>query len=367
MLNLFAWGQAIEAAPMASNALLNKLGIDNPVILAPMAGGPGTPELVAAVSNAGGLGSLGAAYMSPDQIKEAVLRIRALTSKPFAVNLFAGGYQPAGAVDAAPMLELLAQVHETLELPPPVLPQLPPDPFPSQLEAVLEVRPAAFTFTFGIPSPDSMARVRAKDITIMGTATTVQEARMLEEAGVDAVVVQGAEAGAHRGTFAGPFEASMVPTLDLLRQAVGAISLPVIASGGLMDGRDIAQAMALGASAAQLGTAFLPCPECGASAAYKQAVLSATGDNTVLTRAYSGRPARGLRNEFISRLEGRENVILPYPLQNALTRPMRTAAGLQGKAGFLSLWAGTGVSRARVLPAGDLVGILVEEMSSVRH
>jgi nitronate monooxygenase len=347
---------------MAKSGLLKRLGIEHPVILAPMGGGPSTPELVAAVSNAGGLGSLGAAYLTPDQIAEAVRRIRALTDKPFNVNLFAGGYETARHVDPGPMLALLAEIHEALGLPAPALPAPPPDPFPEQFEAVLEARPPVFSFTFGIPRREAMARLRARGIASSGTATTVEEARMLAEAGVDAIIAQGAAAGAHRGTFAGPFEAAMVPTLDLVRGILDAVPVAVIAAGGLMDGRDIAAAMRLGASAAALGTAFLTCPESGAPEAHKRAILAARKDTTVITRAFSGRPARGLANAFIARLEGKEDTILPYPLQNALTRAMRAAAARRGDDTFLSLWAGQGVARARALPAGELVGRLVEEM-----
>lgn len=200
---------------------------------------------------------------------------------------------------------------------------------------------------------------------VLGTATTVEEGYRLVEAGVDGIVAQGAEAGGHRGTFGAAFETSMVPMLHLVAGIVAALSVPavpVIGSGGIMDGRDITAAMKRGASAVQIGTAFLTCPESGASAAYKRALLDARTDTTVVTRVFSGRPARGLRNAFIARLEGKENVILPYPLQNALTRPMRTVAARKGESGFLSLWAGQGVARARALPAGKLVRRLVEEM-----
>ncbi len=349
---------------MPASGLLQRLGVEYPVFLAPLGGGPSTPELVAAVSNAGGLGFLGAPYMTPDQIAEAIGRIRALTNKPFGVNLFAGGYEPAVRADAGPMLSLLSEIHRDLGLPPPAVPELPPDPFPQQLEVVLDVRPAAFSFTFGIPGPDALARLKGRGIAVLGTATTVQEARMLADAGADAVVAQGAEAGGHRGTFAGPFEAGMIPTLQLVEAAVRSMPLPVVASGGIMDGRDIRAALRAGAAAAQLGTAFLVCPESGASEAYKKAILSAGGDRTVLTRAFSGRPARGLSNAFVARLAEKEGAILPYPLQNALTRQMRMAAAKKGDSEFLSLWAGQGVARARALPAAELVRRLVEEMGS---
>ena len=349
---------------MARSGFLRRFGVELPVVQAPMGGGPSTPDLVAAVSNAGGLGSLGAPYLTPTQILEAIRKIRALTDRPFAVNLFAGAYQTTNAVDPASMLALLGEAHAALGLPPPVLPVLPPDPFEAQLAAVLEARPPIFSFTFGIPTPQDIARLRAHDIGIVGTATTVEEARLLQAAGVDGILAQGADAGAHRGTFLGRFEHAMVPTLDLVRGIVQAMSLPVVASGGLMDGTDIAAALEAGAGAAALGTAFLACPESGASDAYKRAVLSARADTTVITRAFSGRPARGLANAFVERMRMHDAAILPYPLQNALTRAMRGAAAQRGDAGYLSLWAGTGVARTRALPAGELVRRLAAELAA---
>ena len=283
---------------MNNTAFLNKLGIENPIIQAPMAGGTTTPELVAAVSNAGGLGSLGAAYLKPAEIIAAIERIRALTCKPFNVNLFAGGYETLadrGAdFDPEPMVEILAQIHSQLGLPAPALPTAQPCPFPEQLNAVLEARPPVFSFTFGIPSGADLSRVRTCGIITLGTATTVEEARLLAFAGVDGIVAQGSEAGAHRGTFAGDFATSMIPTLQLVREIADCLSapgvsggVPVVASGGIMDGRDIAQALSAGASAAQLGTAFLCSPESGTSIAHKQAIQAAKQDTTVITRAFS--------------------------------------------------------------------------------
>lgn len=342
--------------------LLARLGIQHPIVQGPMGGGPSTPELVAAVSNSGGLGSLGAAYLTPDQITDAIRRIRSLTSRPFNVNLFAGGWSTDQTFDPGPMLEILGEIHQKLGIPAPQAPQPMPDPLPAQLEAVLDARPPIFSFTFGIPDRDAIARLKSRGIAILGTATTVDEARALKAAGVDAIVAQGTEAGAHRGTFLGSFESSMVPTLDLVRASTAAVKLPVIATGGLMDGRDIVAALEAGASAAQLGTAFLVSPESGASGVHKRAILSAKQDTTAVTRAFSGRPARGIRNAFMASVDGRE-LILPYPLQNALTRPMRTAAAQQGLLDYLSLWAGQGLARARATPAGDLVARLVEEMA----
>jgi nitronate monooxygenase len=352
---------------MPKNELLDRLEIEHPIILAPMGGGPSTPELVAAVSNSGGLGSLAAAYLTPEQILAETRRIRELTDKPFQVNLFAGAWETQSQGDAGRMLSILSEIHQQLGLPAPVAPNLPPDPFPAQFEAVLQARPAVFSFTFGIPSQDAIAQLKARGIVVLGTATTVDEARMLEAAGVDAVIAQGAEAGAHRGTFSGPFEKAMVPILDLVRGIRSAVRLPVIASGGLMAGRDIAGALAAGASGAALGTAFLACPESGASPAYKRAILGAHRDSTVITRAFSGRPARGLANRFIREMAENENAILPYPLQNALTRAMRKAAAEQNNPEFLSLWAGQGVARARALPAAELVRTLLAEMTQERR
>jgi nitronate monooxygenase len=347
-----------------TNSLLRRLGIEHPILLAPMAGSGGTPELAAAVSEAGGLGAWGGAYAKPEEIAATIRQMRTLTRRPFNINLFAGGYAPDHAIDPQPMLDLVGEAHAALGLPPPALPPVPRDPFSEQLEAVLEERPPVFSFTFGMPSTAQIGALKARGIIVSGTATTVAEAIRLEQAGVDAVVAQGAEAGAHRGGFAAPFEESMVPVATLVREIRASIGLPVIASGGFMDGRDIAAALKLGAAAVQLGTAFLPCPESGAPAAYKQALLNAKADTTVITRAFSGRPARGLTNRFIAMASGKEEFILPFRQQNDLTRPMRNAAGQQGVADYISLWAGQGVARSRQMPAAALMQTLLAEMSA---
>jgi nitronate monooxygenase len=348
---------------MARNALLRRLGIEHPILLSPMAGSGGTPELAAAVSNAGGLGAWGGAYAKPEEIAATIRRMRQLTARPFNINLFAGGYEPDRKVDPQPMLEIVSEAHAKLGLPPPVLPPVPRNPFNEQLEAVLEERPPVFSFTFGTPSSAQVAALKRRDIAVVGTATTLEEARQLMQAGVDAVVAQGAEAGAHRGTFVAAFEDSMVPVATLVRQISESVALPVIASGGIMDGRDIVAALKLGAAAVQLGTAFLPCPESGAPAVFKRALLEAKKDTTVITRAFSGRPARGIANTFTAMVSGNEHAILPFRQQNDLTRPMRNAAGLQGIPGFISLWAGQGVARSRAMSAADLVKTLIAESS----
>jgi len=337
--------------------LLARLGVQHPIFLAPMGGGPGTPELAAAVSRAGGLGAIGAAYMTPQQIRDSAQRAGA----PLHINLFCGGWDEHASGDPTRILAILTKIHQHLGINPPQVPKIGPDPFPEQLKAVLDVRPAMFSFTFGIPSQEQLRALRDAGIVIAGTATTAREARLLTEAGVDAIALQGAEAGAHRGTFDDAFEKSMLPILDLIDAAKRETRLPLIAAGGIMDGAGIAAVLRRGAAAAALGTAFLATPESGASPAYKSALLYAANARSVITRAFSGRPARGLSNEFHEMVD--EAAILPYPLQNALTRPMRTAAAKRGEAGFLSLWAGTGVAKIRSMPAGELVQRLVEELN----
>jgi nitronate monooxygenase len=341
------------------------LGIRHPILQAPMAGST-SPELVAAVSNAGGLGMYGAAYLTPTGIVEVVSEIRALTDRPFGINLFVGGRDTRQGGDPDRTLAILGRYHAELGLEAPEIPGDVPDPFPEQLRAVLDAGVPVFSFTFGIPDQGALAGLKRRGVGVIGTATTVGEARQLEAAGVDAVVAQGSEAGGHRGTFAVPFESAMIGTMALVPQVVDAVSMPVIASGGIMDGRGIVAAEALGASAVQLGTAFLACPETTIPSAYKRAVLAAQPEQTVLTRAFSGRPARGISNDFIAAWEGQEDAILPFPFQNAATRPLRTAAAAADNAQFLSLWAGQATTLARQLPAAELVQVLVQEAEDVR-
>jgi len=342
------------------------LGIEHGIIQAPMAGAT-TPELVAAVSNAGGLGMLPGAYLTPERIAADIATVRRLTDKPFGVNLFAGGDEPAAGVDPGPMLEILGRAHTDLGLPEPTIPEVTPVPFTDALEVVLGAGVPVFSFTFGIPNADAMAALKERGIAILGTATTVSEARQLAVAGVDAVVAQGAEAGAHRGTFAGSFEAAMVGTLALVPQIVDVVDVPVVASGGIMDGRGIVAAEALGASGVQLGTAFLTCREAGIPDAYKAAIRSTRDDATSVTRAYSGRPARGIVNPFMQSADAAPDAILPFPLQNSLTRPMRNAAAAAGDTRYLSLWAGQGAPLARETTAAELVAALVDEAATVRQ
>ncbi|MEQ8348441.1 MAG: nitronate monooxygenase [Sneathiellaceae bacterium] len=341
-----------------ATALTARLGIAHPVVQAPMAGGSDTPALVAAVGAAGGIGFLGSAYRTAGQIHEAAAAVRAQTGAPFGINLFAPTPAPP-AMDPTAALDRLAPYFEELGLQRPAAPSQPADGFPAQLEAALDSGAAAFSFTFGMPPADAREAIKARGMLLIGTATTVAEAVQLKEAGFEAIVAQGAEAGGHRGTFAGAFEASLVGTIALVPQVADATGLPVLASGGIMDGRGLAAALMLGAAGVQMGTAFLTTAESGVPDAYRQALLAAREDGTRLTRAFSGRPARGIVNRMME--EVAEGDILPFPLQNGLTRPLRTEAARQGRAEFLSLWAGQGVPMARPQSAVELVDRLVRE------
>lgn len=336
------------------------LGLQHPIIQAPMAGGAVPPELVARVSEAGGLGSIGAAYLAPAQIVAEAEAVRARTRRPFAVNLFCP-QAPPPAADAKGALQRLAPYFAELGVEPPEPPRWTGDPFAEQFEAVLDSGAAVFSFTFGIPPESALERAKARGMKILGTATTVEEARALERAGVDAVVAQGAEAGAHRGSFAAPFEAAMVGTMALVPQVADAVRVPVIASGGIMDGRGMAAALMLGAGAVQMGTAFLTTDESLAPECHKAAIIGARAEATRVTRAFSGRPARGIVNRFMAEVDAIPDAVLPFPLQNTLTRPIRNAAAKSGRAEFLSLWAGQGAALARREGAGQLVARLVAE------
>jgi nitronate monooxygenase len=352
---------------MTTRTLAELIGIQHSILQAPMAGGTTTPELVAAVSNAGALGSIGAAYLTADQITEAVAAVRRLTSRPFGVNLFVPTPPTEPATwDASGMVDFMSAHHAALGLPPPELPaSFAPDP-EAQWAAVLAANVPVFSFTFGVPDADVISAFQASGTRVFGSATTVAEARMLAEAGVDGVVAQGSEAGAHRATFASGFDQSLVGTLALVPQVVDAVDIPVIASGGVMDGRGIVAAEALGAAGVQLGTAFLTTDEAGTSQPYRRALLEGREDQTVVTRAFSGRPARGIINAFIEQMsEPGAPQPLPFPVQNSLTGPMRRAAAQRDDADRLALWAGQGVPLARAIPASELVARLVEERERV--
>jgi nitronate monooxygenase len=347
-----------------TNAFLDRVGFRYPIIQAPMGGANATPPaLVAAVSNAGGLGFLGAAYMTPEQIAIECKAIRALTDRPFGLNLFAPTDDPESPGDVEAAMACIARFHRELGLDPPKAPSLAKHTFDEQLDAALEGGMSVFSFTFNTLPADTIARVKQRCVYVVGTATTAHEARLLASLGVDAIAAQGSEAGAHRGSFAGSFETSMVGTIALVPQIMRAVDVPVIASGGIMNGAAVAAVMRLGASAAALGTAFLVTDECGVAESYKDLVLSSRDDGTRVTRAFSGRPARGIVNRAMSEIE-ESAAILAYPYQNSLTRAMRTAAATQDRPEYLSLWAGQGASLARRMSAAKLVETLVTEMAT---
>jgi nitronate monooxygenase len=348
-----------------SMSLLARLNLRHPIVQAPLAGGGDTPQLVAAVCEAGALGFIGAAYLTPRQIAEAARAVRRLTNRPFGINLFAPLPPATPPKDFRAALEHVSAYFGELGLEPPHEVPQPGVSFVAQLEAALEAGASVFSFAFGIPASDVREAIRARGMLLVATATTVEEAIAVERAGASAVVAQGCEAGGHRASFAADFEAGMVGTIALVPQVADAVRIPVIASGGIMDGRGIAAALALGAEAVQMGTAFLTCNESGIPEAYRAAILGAREDQTRVTRAFSGRPARGILNRFMTELESAPaDAILPFPLQNSLTRPLRTAAGQQGRAEFLSLWAGQGVRLARRQTAGELIERLAKETQS---
>jgi nitronate monooxygenase len=342
--------------------LTSRLRIQHPIFQAPLAGGGDTPELVAAVGNAGGLGFIGAAYLSAARIAETARAVRAKTSQPFGINLFAPLPPEPAPKDTTHAIQRVAAYFAELGLQPPSLPEKTSESFEEQLKAALQSGASVFSFTFGIPPANAIEAIKQKNMILLGTATTVEEAVALENAGFDGVVAQGAEAGGHRGSFKADFQSGMIGTMALVPQLVDALKIPVIASGGIMDGRGIAAALALGAEAVQLGTAFLTCDESGISEAYKTAIFEAHEDQTRVTKAFSGRPARGIVNRFMTEVEsGAPGDILPFPLQNALTRPLRTAAAKSERAEFLSLWAGQALRLARRQTATQLMSRLVAE------
>ncbi|HWJ94084.1 MAG TPA: nitronate monooxygenase [Telluria sp.] len=334
-----------------------------PIVQGPMAGGYCTPELVAAVSNAGALGSYPCSLLSPAAIEEQVSRIRALTDQPFQLNFFVLDAPSPSEDEVRQGIELLRPVWEGLgwsELPKPT--QWCQD-FGQQFETLLKLRPAAASFTFGILDAGQVKRLHDAGITVIGTVTTVDEALAWERIGADAVVASGVEAGGHRGTFIGRQEDATLPARELWPAVAKAVKIPMIAAGGIMTGADIKKALALGARAVQMGTAFMVTDEAGTHPGHRQRIL-AGGRPTRLTRSFSGRYARGIENRFMQLMETVEPQVPAYPVQNALTGSIRGAAAKTGDVELMSLWAGTEYERARAMPAAQLVQTLVTEMQA---
>lgn len=347
-------------------AICDLFGIEYPIILAPMAGIPDMAPLVSAVSRAGGLGSLGAAYLSPEEIRRIVSEIRQKTEAPFAVNLFAGvGPDDLSRFDE--VSDVLNGVRDSLDVPHPDRGGIvTPNRLDEQLRILLEEQVPILSLTFGLLSERHMAQVVQAGMKVIATATTVEEAIQAEAAGCHAVVAQGSEAGGHRGTFDTSVRrmGANVGTMALVPQIADAVHIPVIAAGGLMDGRGLAASLALGASGVQMGTRFLTSAESGAHPSYKQALLGSTEESTVLTDAFSGRPARGIENEFIRKWEASGIQPLPFPSQNTLTREIRNAAARRNDAGNMALWAGQGT---RLLTDGQAAEEIVRQIAEEAH
>ena len=334
-----------------------------PIVLAPMAGGPNTPALAAAIANAGGLASFGFAYSTPERIAADLAATRALTSGPLNANFFV--FRPVAAPareeEARAVAALAALPHaRDLALAPPAPPYAPD--LAAQLEPVWRLRPEVLTFHFGLPPAGVIERAHALGIAVGVTATRAAEARAITAAGADFVVAQGSEAGGHCGIFTPTEPEDWLPVRELVRDLRRLTELPLVAAGGLMSGADIRAVLDAGAEAAQLGTAFLATTESGASAAHRRFLLGQGARGTVLTRAFSGRYARGIRNDFIERMAGA--AVLPFPLQNTLTAPLRRAAAERDDGEYQSLWAGAHYARCRSGSARELVRRLLAELEA---
>ncbi len=350
-------------------SLLERLGVTLPLVQAPMAG-VSTPEMAAAVSEAGALGSIAVGATDAAGAKAMIARTRALTERPFNVNLFVHATpQPDTAREAA-WLEALAPSFAAFGAQPPAQLSTIYTSFaddPAMLALLLEARPAVVSFHFGLPSAAAIAALKGAGILLLACATSPAEALAVADAGVDAVVAQGIEAGGHRGIFDPEAADDRLGTLALTRLLVAQGRLPVIAAGGIMDGAGIAAALKLGAVAAQLGTAFVPCPESAADAAFRAALAGPGAGHTTFTRLISGRIARSLPNRFTA-LESTLGSLQPpdYPRTYDAGKALNAATKAQGESGFAAQWAGQGAPLARAMPAGDLVALLARELAQAQ-
>lgn len=332
-----------------------------PIIQAPMAGGINNPRLASEVSNAGGIGSFGFSYSTPQKISEDLLATRALTNGPINANFFV--FSPVDLPEHAIQQKAL-EALKNLPLDAEYSLSIPQAPFfpdlEEQLKPVWENCPDLLTFHFGAPSPSVMARARSLGIAVGITATSLKEAKVIEKAGADFIVAQGIQAGGHRGIFNPEDADEELTTIELTKQLVKGCSIPVVAAGAIMDGVDIAKALSSGAVAAQLGTAFLCCEESGATPAHKEYLLKLHSRGSVFTTGFSGRPARGINNEFIRLME--HQIVLPFPIQNTLTASLRQLGVKTNNGEYQSLWAGQDYARTRQLSAKALMGALKEEL-----
>lgn len=345
-----------------------RLQIEYPIIQGPFGGGYSTAKLAATVSNAGGLGSFGAYQQTPDEIGETIREIRALTSSPFAINLWvpvAGEHEQELSKEAyQKQIQRLSPYYEELGISPPPYVRYSPTRFQEQVEVLLDANPPVFSFIFGVPSSEILAECRRRGIVTMGVATTADEAVALEAAGTDIIVASGAEAGGHRAAFLRHPDESP-GTLALVPQVADRVKIPIIAAGGIADGRGIAAAFALGADGVQVGTAFVVCEESGIHPAYRAALLSDAGRYTALTNAFTGRYGRSIKNRFMDKMKPDETEIPPFPFQMWLTSPLRQAASEAGKTEYLAFWSGQSAPLIRHTKAAEVMQFLIEDTGRV--
>jgi len=340
--------------------------IEHPILQAPMAGAS-TPDLVANVSKAGGLGGLGGARIPPDYLRKQIQAIKQRTSAAFHVNLFS----PASEIfdpEAQPgekFKTLLTDYHQQFELGEVPVPDNLFGPAEEQLQVLLDERVPVISFHFGA-EPEHVDAIHDAGLKVICSATNITEAKFLESIGVDAVIAQGSEAGGHRGTFIGSYQNSLIGTLALVPQIVDAVSIPVIAAGGIMDARGIVACRALGAQAVQLGTAFLGCPETGIPDAWRQALFASQAGQTTVTTAMSGKPARGIRNRYITEVENLNEPLLPFPLQYAVSGTLRKQATQTGNSEFMAMWSGQGVGLINPSSAAELMQELITDSAELR-
>ena len=348
------------------NRLTAKLGIDYPIIQGPL-GGLSSQRLTAAVSNFGGLGSFGAHSLAPDQIKEVIAQIRSLTAKPFAMNLWVSmedeGARTSDERAFNRSLAPLAVHLDALGATRPTYQPYSPAQFEDQARVLLDAKVPVFSFIFGIPPRDLLEECRAKGIVTIGTATSADEAAALDEAGVDAIVASGFEAGGHRGSFLRPAEDSLIGTMSLVPRVVDRVEVPVIAAGGIGDARGVNAALALGAEGVQMGTVFLTCEESGTSRLHREALMGPGAGHTGLTRGFTGRLARGIRNRLMEELNRSGTEVLPYPLQRGLVRNLAIAAEAAGRADLMPLWAGQSASLSTCTNAVTFLSLMVDDVA----
>jgi len=350
------------------NRLTSRVGLQYPIIQGPL-GGLSSQRLTASVSNYGGLGSFGAHGLKPEAIRKVIREIKALTTKPFAMNLWIS-MEDDGALTSTEeafhrSLAPLAKHIESVGGAKPTYRPYEPIRFEDQVQVLLDEGIPVFSFICGIPSKQILDEFRRKGTVLIGTATTVDEAIALEQVGVDVIAASGFEAGGHRGSFLHPPEDSLTGTMALVPQVVDAVKLPVVAAGGIGDARGIVAAFALGAKGVQMGTAFLACEESGANTLHRKALLSGQAQQTALTRGFTGRLARGIKNRLLDELNQKDIEILPYPLQRALVRHLSIPAEKAGRPELLPLWAGQSANLSRCTDVRALLDTLVKEISEI--